>query len=113
VVLEQMRALNTHPHTRHSAAWHQTYGTLLGFPKSAIDAFIHHKEGMVRAPEEIRHTELGAFYDSIGAFRLSKAHWREEIKTVEKWMESIRTVSPELLEHLLSNSSDWQNRKKR
>lgn len=103
VVLEQLQALHGTPHTKHSAAWHERYGALLGFPRTAVHSFLHHLDkGSVYAPDEIKNTDVGKFIDLLGGFRLSEAHWRQEIETVHKWMAVIHDMSPEYLKYLLS-----------
>ncbi len=107
--LERARSLNAlHRHktaNRFGEQWHREYGTLLGFPPTAVEAFVQHQPLLSHLPDDVRHTELGRFFNNVVMMKLSQAHWRQELKAIEKWMESIRAVSPEYLEHLISDSN--------
>jgi hypothetical protein len=75
-------------------------GALLGFPETAVRAFSLGEDQLlplgehdyVGIPEDIVKKEYMAFC----SFRLSKAHWEEELETVKKWAECIKRVHPEL-----------------
>lgn len=107
--LERARSLNAiHRHTsadRYGEQWHREYGTLLGFPPTAVEAFVRHQPLLSHLPDDVRHTDLGKFFSNVVMMRLSQAHWKQELKEIEKWMEAIRAVSPEYLEHLISDSN--------
>lgn len=107
--LEQMRRLNAEHGGRrarqHNSRWHTEYGKLLGFPPTAIDAFVHHRPFLNELPHAVRETELGRFYENCSMMRLSEAHWKEELKTVQKWMEAVRAVSPDYLRQMTAQSN--------
>ena len=83
-------------------------GILLGYPETAVNAFKEFKkdlpgfmgerksESPVMSdedfPEQIRKQDFMAFSD----LRLSKKHWHQELKLVEKWAEEIKKLSPSL-----------------
>ncbi len=77
-------------------------GRLYGFPDTAIEGFINNEQ-LAELPEEIADTDLGRFYTRTIAMRLSKEHWQDELKVVESWMESVRTLTPEYFEYLVSD----------
>lgn len=106
--LERARVLRDQPdeaHGRFSEQWHREFGTLLGFPTTAVEAFVRHQPLLRQLPDEVRHTDIGKFYDNVVMMRLSEAHWKQELKALEKWMEAIRSVSPEYVEYLISDEN--------
>ncbi|MEI7765117.1 MAG: hypothetical protein WCI93_00860 [bacterium] len=68
-------------------------GELLGFPKTAIDAYIK-KETISRFdfPEEIKNKDFLAF----GNIAFSKDNYKEELKTIEVWAEAIKRMDKDL-----------------
>ncbi len=80
-------------------------GTVHGFPRTAIDGKLTFNT-LDELPADVLDTPVGRFYDRAVAFALSKEHWREELKTIETWMESVRKLAPEYLEYLISD--DWK-----
>lgn len=83
-------------------------GRLLGFPQTAIEAYIQGDEFLMRTedfPTGIRREEYMAFL----SFRLSKAHWQDEIFIIKKWAEEIKNTdlvlyNREVKEYKLKNS---------
>lgn len=104
--LERVRAHKEIPHSKDNADWHRTYGQLLGFPRTAVEAYVRHQPLLESLPDEIRRTDVGKFFERWGSLRLSRAHWQEELKTVEKWMHAVHSASPEYFEHLMSDAAE-------
>ncbi len=72
---------------------HEEYGRLMGYPDTAIDAFMH-KEKLL---PEVDYPEKN---DKTLDFKLSKDHWQEEIKVIKKWSQAIKQYSPKIYELL-------------
>jgi len=100
---------------------HETLGRLYGFPETAVKAFAEAR----RNPEkekELLFEDQKDFLDSLGEeerkeiakerllgffdFRLSRAHWREELETVKRWKKALEEVDSELAQKL---SEGWNS----
>jgi hypothetical protein len=74
------------------------HGELSGFPATAIDAFVAHgASDQPGLPLEVRQTPAVAF----AGFMFSREHWRTELKTSQRWAETIRKVSPHIYKEYL------------
>lgn len=69
---------------------HQATGELLGFPKTAVDAFKSRDliEKIELAPS-VRFSEVVSFTQ----FRLSKENWKQELDVVQDWLETLKSIS--------------------
>lgn len=83
----------------HDEGDERTFGELVGFPPTAVDAYVGSEQGRggklldpVDLPAVVRESESMAF----AQYRLSKEHWREEIGTARRWAEEVKRVSPHL-----------------
>ena len=75
---------------------HREYGLLMGYPESAVEAFVKSKE-----IKQTRQKDGGPTWKlikdrSVVNFALSKDNWQDEIKTSERWNEVLRKYAPEL-----------------
>lgn len=82
----------------------RTFGELSGFPATAIEAYVRAEQGAAdelmdteELPKKIKDKDVAAFTE----FRLSKKHWREEIKTAQRWAEEIQRISPRVYEKIV------------
>lgn len=73
---------------------HQEYGRLMGYPNTAIDAYLN-KEKLL---SEKDYPNLSG---NIMDFKLSKDHWQEEIKVIQQWSQVIKQYSPKLYDLLI------------
>jgi len=64
---------------------HEIYGRLMGYPESAIQAFLN---------KDFYNERSVIFKDNIFFFKLSKENWREEFKVLSKWNNAIKKYSP-------------------
>lgn len=92
-------------HVCENAGNEERLGTLSGYPRSAVDAFVYCiKNGFdefsprvlvntyQHLPKEIWFRD----YISFAQFRLSQKYWREEIKVPQKWASEIWRIAPDL-----------------
>ena len=87
-------------------------GALYGFPKTAAHAFAQDKQNGIdfRKGDDrsalLPHEEYptGDFM-AFCTFRLSKAHWQEEIEVVKKWAETVQRLHPELYEKVVTKKT--------
>jgi len=72
-------------------------GLALGYPKTAIAAFINKEVIEVKnLPKQIRESKEIKFLN----FRLSKKHWQKEFKVVQKRADTIKKLSPKLYKEI-------------
>lgn len=87
-------------------------GRLYGFPETATHAFMTDRRNNVTHYDVLHNTgkpiaclphdeypenELLMF----SGFRLSKSHWKEEIKVVQEWADTVRYMYPELYQEIV------------
>jgi hypothetical protein len=71
---------------------HEKYGRLMGYPESAIKGYLN-KQTM----DDEKIPEL----NDLGlCFKLSKANWQEEIKTIKTWNQIIKKFAPDVYRDL-------------
>ncbi len=71
---------------------HEAFGKLMGYPDSAINAFLH-KEDQLDETEEQKL--LGDDNDiNLGVFKLSKDNYKKELDLIKQWNTAIETFSP-------------------
>lgn len=82
----------------------QILGELYQFPPTAISAFSDDEERVQRweLPNEIRKHD----YYHFATFIFSRSNWREEIKTAEKWAQTVKDFSPKIYEEYLKWSKE-------
>lgn len=73
------------------------FGLLMGYPKSAVEAFEHDgADELLPLAEDIKiQRELNI--DTVGGFRLSKSNWQEEVKVLQNWRDALLKYAPDLL----------------
>ncbi len=79
------------------------FGRLMGFPQTAIDAYVSDAENKYESVALLSSDEQGRIMDElnlkqVAAFRLSRAHWQEEIKVHQEWERIVKMYAPELLD---------------
>ncbi len=88
-------------------------GELFGFPKTAIDAFVHDFPPSGEVPESERQLiqhgaapkELtGSPCYAFGSFRFSKAHWREELRVACKIRDAVKKLDPNMYRIIVAGS---------
>lgn len=78
---------------------HREYGLLMGYPESAVMAFVEHKEN----PEKITKGSMAMTIMKerpVVNFALSKDNWQEEVKTAQRWNAAIKKHAPELYKEI-------------
>lgn len=82
------------------------FGEMFGFPQTATIAFNEVSDQktsdtlLEQLPEDISNTEVGKFYNAIHPFRLSKDHWKEELKIVEIWANAVKKDMPHIYQNI-------------
>ncbi len=71
-----------------SKSFHVAYGTLMGYPLSAIEGFI--------SDQKISNKDLKDM-DELLVFRPSKNNFTEEIKTIDRWRKSLSINAENIL----------------
>jgi len=71
------------------------YGELMGFPKSAIEAFMTRE--VIPLPVEDRILESYGLRNNIFNYRLSRDHFKEELSQTASWYRAILDQAPELI----------------
>lgn len=77
---------------------HKEYGALMGYPESAVQAFIN-KEQLLSKDDYPKDEEV------IFNMGLSKNNWQEEFAILKKWSETIKKYNPDLYDQLKGKSS--------
>lgn len=78
---------------------HQEYGELMGFPQTAIDAFLGKTERLGTDEQDELTNELPHV---LNGFIFSKEHAKEELIKLTRWLRTIAKYAPELIEQLYS-----------
>lgn len=88
-ILEELKQTNSYEH-------HERYGELMGYPKTAVDAFVG-KNGAERLPKEEQDKLLDILPDILGGtFVFSKEHKDEELAVVKRRAKLLAQKAPEL-----------------
>jgi hypothetical protein len=95
--------LPNNPNPKIEAELERKKGLSLGFPETAVDAWvskdlIDQKE----LPEEMRNSLEYAFVD----FRLSRNHWQEEFELVKERAHKIQELAPKIFESVISTHAE-------
>jgi hypothetical protein len=92
---------------------HEKTGKLLGYPETAIEAFVK-EEGIFdrkswweSLPEKEREKLLEEGVLNFLNFALSKRHWREELELVRKWQRIIREKAPKLYQEFIKRKPSF------
>ncbi len=100
----------THEQVEEAVFQKDTYktGILMGYPETAVKAFVEKKyirnvEGEEKLSDEILNDPEHKFLN----FRLSRDNWQEEFKTVKEWARVIKENAPELYEEILAENVYW------
>ncbi|MCC2630984.1 MAG: hypothetical protein K0S38_793 [Candidatus Paceibacter sp.] len=78
-------------------------GTVLGFPPTAVEAFSHNEENIIREkdlPQDVRDSEEFVFKH----FVLSKNNWQEEFEVVKKMAATVKAYAPNLYNTIINES---------
>lgn len=73
-------------------------GKLLGFPETAISAYI--KKETISKFDFFEQVKRGNFL-AFGSFAFSKDNWKEEVKIVEKWSKTIKNMDRNLYNKMI------------
>lgn len=76
-------------------------GIYMGYPETAVEAFIGLREKM----EDEEDEKISKKYNIPGqimSFVFSKDNWQEEIKTLEKWVEALKLRAPEFYKKVMA-----------
>lgn len=77
----------------------ELFGRAYGFPETAIQAYICGQTfNPNNLPQNVRQSEAYVF----GRFAYSTDHWQDELKTAQRWSDSIKNVSPKIYQLSLS-----------
>jgi hypothetical protein len=77
----------------HADKDHVRFGQLMGYPESAIRAFMDKKESL----DDKDYPDMAGI---IFGMKLSKANWREETACLRRWSEAIAQYAPGLYQEL-------------
>lgn len=72
---------------------HREYGHLMGYPESAVEAFVNDGEKTTLTWDMTKEVP-------VVDFRLSKDNWREELKISQRWNDTIKKHAPELYQEI-------------
>lgn len=80
---------------------HKELGIYMGYPITAVEAFI----GLREKIEDEKFEKIFKDHNipqQIMGFLLSKDNWQEEIKTAEKWCEALKLRAPEFYKKVIA-----------
>lgn len=79
---------------KKDATFHRMFGTLLGYPSTAVEAFAR--------KSNLKSEELPDEYDGHPLYRFLPSHnqWRNELTVMEEWKRVIEQVAPHILRKL-------------
>ena len=87
---------------RHTPESQERFGLLMGYPKTAVEAYIKNiNDPRSQEPELPEDVEFAEYMD-FKNFVVSQDHWREELETVKRWAETIREIAPDLYKKITS-----------
>ena len=84
-------------------------GILLGYPKTAVEAYVKGSEYTIQAYEKSNYIPAEILEKDFMAFDLfvfSKEHWQDELKTVEATANCIQKTDPALYERWIALQSE-------
>ena len=88
------------------SANHKEIGELLGYPQTAIDVFL--TDEMLEQSDVPESTEeVSELNMRLLGHRLSKAHWREEVKYLEESGNYIKSVSPAIYDAITQENEAY------
>jgi hypothetical protein len=76
---------------------HKRFGELVGFPETAIEAFVAGEEYRLPRKEQ---DELIKDLPQLFSFRFSKEHATEDLETYKRWVKIIFELAPNLIRDL-------------
>lgn len=77
---------------------HELYGRLMGYPNTAIQAFLNKEDLLDQATENRLLQNNDEIY--MGYFKLSKNHYQEELELMETWNQAIKEHAPSIYQSL-------------
>jgi hypothetical protein len=86
----------------------QELGTYMGYPQTAIDAFMGKTE-LLEDSESEEVLKDKEWTKGTIAFAMSKDNYTEEIKLMEKWWEAIKEKTPDLYQQIVDNTEKEEN----
>lgn len=89
---------------------HRRYGELMGYPATAIDAFIGENAEEKMSFEEQQEMTKN-LPDILNHFRFSKQHSQEELQKYKEWLKIVMQNAPELIDELYSKEDADKFRK--
>jgi len=99
-----LRDILNNPEPKHPR-WHESFGRLMGFPETAIQAFCYNKEDLtqestfsllIKNPYD-RSLDILRFLN----FKTSKSNHQEEIKHAKRQHDTIKLLSPKIYEKVI------------
>jgi hypothetical protein len=101
----------------------ETMGKLYGYPETAVKAFVEAMEDFKTKEKELllpaenwveyvdeetrKEIAQKRLLEFVG-FRLSRKHYKEELKVAERWRRAVERICPEFLEELSKKLEPWQ-----
>jgi hypothetical protein len=101
----------------------ETIGKLYGYPETAVKAFVEAMEDFKTKEKELllpgenwveyvdeetrKEIAQKRLLEFVG-FRLSRKHYKEELKVAERWRKVVERICPEFLEDLSKELEPWQ-----
>lgn len=84
---------------------HQRIGELLGYPKSAVDAYIDTLHGgeSAQLSEAERWRDFGLHDGEFLFFNPSREHWKEEKRWLDRIVRTLKEYTPDLYEKILKH----------
>lgn len=96
-LLQQVIDLRDSKEQMIEQGYHIFYGTLMGYPDTAVLAFVQQK--LLSTEEQV---EKEKFFEPLCVFRFSKQHWEKELNVVRKWRQALMAACPDILSELES-----------
>src|SRR3989338_64370 len=97
--------MRIHP-SKGPRAEHEAYAQLMGFPQTAIDAFLRR---IPRLPRDEQNATLDSHL--IMQMIYSKDHWKDELEFLRERSRIIKQYAPELYEEIMEAYRAANNKK--
>jgi hypothetical protein len=66
------------------------HGKLFGYPETAIEAFVANPHQLLTPERQDEILKAAGLPDNMPMFRMSSAHWEDEIKILQDWHQALR-----------------------
>mgnify|MGYP001565071381 CR=1 FL=1 len=80
--------------------YHRKYGRFMGYPETAIQAFLRERERLTNFPSEV-DSSISPALD----FVLSKSHYQQELGVLKNQSEALRTYAPSVYKKMIKDYS--------